>query len=674
MDLRKMNASRLRLKISIILFLVICCFIVSQRVFAQQALVDSFTKILTTQLADSARAKAMVNLALYSEALDSKLAHGNYEKARLFASKKNLRYYEGLAYSYEAFLDNLEYKPEQEFFKLQKAISCFQKNDHYLASYRLGECYNGIAIYYESKGIHDKSVENCFKAINIIEKSNRKNRLAMPYINLAIAFEQMGLYKKQKQYLDSSLIKAKLSKRKDELFSSYLWQTGYYINSGQFKIAKVYVDTAKMYLSEQFDFIKVKTFYLYMACVNQNMGHYDVAVEIYKKVYELSKKNNYTWHTVEPFLQIGYIYTVQKKYDRARNYLNEGLAMAKKNKYTLFEREALESLSKLYALEGKYQLAYLDYKKFHILDDSIKSEKLKKSSVEFEKKYETEKKVNRIIQLEKDKHIQFITLKQEYTFNFMLLVSIAILLLVILLIYRNLKQKQLLHQADAKLNQNKINELEVEKKLMATESVLKGQDEERSRLAKDLHDGLGGMLSGIKYSFINMKENLIMTPDNHLAFEHSMDMLDSSMKEMRRVAHNMMPEALLRFGLDAALKDFCNEINKSNGLRVNYQSIGLEGATIDQTVSITIYRIVQELLNNTMKHSKANTAIVQLTKLDGQLSITVEDNGKGFDPSILNKSKGIGWINIQNRVDFLKGKLNITSKLGEGTSVLIEFN
>jgi signal transduction histidine kinase len=171
-----------------------------------------------------------------------------------------------------------------------------------------------------------------------------------------------------------------------------------------------------------------------------------------------------------------------------------------------------------------------------------------------------------------------------------------------------------------------------------------------------------------------MKGNMVMTPENSKAFERSMDMLDSSIKEMRRVAHNMMPEALVKFGLDTALKDFCSEINQSGALAINYQSYGLEGEHIDQTVSITIYRIVQELINNTMKHAAAKTAIVQVTKSNGRLTVTVEDDGKGFDPVILTQAKGIGWTNIESRINFLKGKLDIDTQEGKGTSVLIELN
>jgi len=157
--------------------------------------------------------------------------------------------------------------------------------------------------------------------------------------------------------------------------------------------------------------------------------------------------------------------------------------------------------------------------------------------------------------------------------------------LILFLSYRNYRQNK-------EIQLRRINELEREKKLTATEAVFKGEEQERTRMAKDLHDGLGGLLSGIKYSLNTMKGNLIMTPENNQTLERSMDMLDSSIKEMRRVAHNMMPEALVKFGLDTALKDFCNDINQSGALKVNYQSIGLENKIIDHYILMHFLHIV----------------------------------------------------------------------------------
>lgn len=182
------------------------------------------------------------------------------------------------------------------------------------------------------------------------------------------------------------------------------------------------------------------------------------------------------------------------------------------------------------------------------------------------------------------------------------------------------------------------------------------------------------MLSGIKFSLGNIKENLIMTPDNAHAFERSIDMLDSSIKEMRRVAHNMMPEILVKYGLDTALKEFCAEMDRGAVLHVNYQSVGMHQADIPQTTSITIYRITQELLNNTIKHANAKNVLVQLhySEQEQLLAVTVEDDGNGFDTNLLKQSNGMGWLNIRNRVEFLKGKIDIQSSPGKGTSIMIE--
>jgi signal transduction histidine kinase len=309
-------------------------------------------------------------------------------------------------------------------------------------------------------------------------------------------------------------------------------------------------------------------------------------------------------------------------------------------------------------MTGRYKEAYEYYQKYKDVSDSVTNLDSKKYITDLEKKYETTKKDKQIAE-------QQVQLQKRKTLNYILIGSAVGLLLFSFLIYRNYNQKK-------KLQQQRISELETQQQLTATEAILKGEEQERTRLAKDLHDGLGGMLSGIKFSFQTMKGNLVMTPDNQQVFERSMDMIDSSIKEMRRVAHNMMPEALVRFGLDTALKDFCNDINQSGMLQITYQSIGLENTEVDQTIAVNIFRIIQELINNSLKHANAKTAIVQIIRKDGSFSITVEDDGKGFDPETLKAAKGIGWTNIQSRVEYLKGSIDVQSGEGKGTSVHVE--
>lgn len=171
-----------------------------------------------------------------------------------------------------------------------------------------------------------------------------------------------------------------------------------------------------------------------------------------------------------------------------------------------------------------------------------------------------------------------------------------------------------------------------------------------------------------------MKENLFLTPENVERFQRGIDMLDTSITELRRVAHNMMPEALLKFGLHAALKDFCTGISSSGTLRVIFQSHDAEQLPLSQTASVTLYRVVQELLNNTLKHAAATEALVQLNREGATIHLTVEDNGRGFDTSQLLHAKGMGWQNIKNRLDYLNARFEIQSAPGKGTSVNIEMD
>lgn len=210
---------------------------------------------------------------------------------------------------------------------------------------------------------------------------------------------------------------------------------------------------------------------------------------------------------------------------------------------------------------------------------------------------------------------------------------------------------------------------ETDKKLLqALQENEKIVEVERSRLAKDLHDGMGGLLSGIKITLNSVADKV--PEQNTPLLNKANNQLDNAIREMRRVAHNLMPEALLKFGLGEAIQDFCDGINESNAVKMKYTQIGsLQGLT--QSTEIVLYRIIQELTNNALKHAAAKNIFIQITKHSKGVSITVEDDGKGFDTNVLAK-EGQGLKNVQSRIDYLKGSCDIKSEKGNGTSVNIE--
>ncbi|MFT3822887.1 MAG: sensor histidine kinase [Chitinophagaceae bacterium] len=440
-----------------------------------------------------------------------------------------------------------------------------------------------------------------------------------------------------------------------------------YNNLGLNYIELKMYDSAKYYLKKSMNGVNVDADATVEVLGNMNLGYiaflqddFEGMKPYVEKALALAQKNEMHEYEGLCLWGVANYYLHKKEYAVAKMYADSVLNIAHRYNIKSVRLKVLPILSSIaYAMQDvKKGLYYVN--QYQALNDSVLNESVTKTTIQVEKKYETGKKEDKI-------KLQQQQLRQQSILNYCLIAGATALLVISLMGYRNYRNRQ-------KLQQVRIDELETEKKLTATEAVLKGEEQERTRLAKDLHDGLGGMLSGIKFSLNNMKANMVMTPDNAQAFERSIDMLDSSISEMRRVAHNMMPEVLVRYGLDMALKEFCHDIDRSGVIHVNYLAIGMNDMSFEQTTAVTIYRIVQELVNNTIKHAAAKNIFVQVHASGPEklLAITVEDDGKGFDTSLLENARGIGWANIKNRVEFLKGTLDIQSEPGKGTSVMIE--
>lgn len=627
---------------------------------AQQPLADSIGKILQQKnLHDTSRAYNMVMLAMYTEPIDMEKAHRLYDDAVDFSLSKKLDYYAGMALYYEATPYHINGQREKEIGNLRKAKALLEKLDSYKAKNELAGVYGSIANYYKSIEKFDSAISASLLSIRIQEDIKNYRRIVSGCLNLAMIYQQLKMPEKQKEYTEKGLAFAKESGKRDGMMLSYLHMASFYTELKDFPRAKIYADSATPYFDEGYDFSRKQNYYLIKAGTFQQVKMYDSAVYFFQKSYDAARAANSRWNMTEPLMQIGYINLQQKEYAEAEKYLKLGLEIAEADSIRIFMKEGYGTLSDVYAATGRYKEAFELLQKYNEIKDSLFSEDRKKFALDLEKKYETEKKDGQLI-------LQQQELKQRKNLNTALALGAALMGLIIILLFRNHRQKQ-------RIQHQRIIELETKEKLAATEAVLKGEEQERSRLAKDLHDGLGGMLSGIKYSFQTMKGNLIMTPENQQAFERSMDMLDSSIKEMRRVAHNLMPEVLVRYGLDAALKDYCTEINKSGIIHLVYQSMGMEQKKMEQADALGIYRIVQELINNAIKHASATEVLVQVFSEKDKLVVNVEDNGKGIDLQVMEKSEGMGWKNIVSRVELLRGKIDIQSAPGKGTAVNLEF-
>jgi two-component system, NarL family, sensor kinase len=648
-------------KISLIFALFCCNLSLQSQVLMNK---DSLLKLLPTLKEDSLAVETYINLGQQYESSQPELAKHYYHKAGAISEKIN--YSTGILkfINNYTFVLNLQARYDSSLQMNLKAVEVARRIKDTLnlgkALFNTGTSYRSLAqfedavLYYEEgkkifasignadiearcndilqllyygMGEYDKAIEYGQNAVAYFRKTDDKIWLGTSLSNLGISYSKKQNYTKALVLLNEAL------------------SIGKEIGNTEMEAAQM-LNIGDCYLNTN-DFPKLKFYY-------------SQALELYT---QLDSKEN----MAIALRGMALYYLFEKSFNQAKAFAEKSLLILNNENLLSQRQKTLETLSNIHFALHDITAAENYARLASKIGDSILNETVRKNTLDLEKKYEFQKKQAQIYKLETENKIQRFSIRQKKVINYILTGSAIALLIILLLSYRTYSQKQ-------KIQQQRISELETERQLNATEAVLKGEEQERIRLAKDLHDGLGGMLSGVKFSMNSMKGNLVLTPENYQAFERSMDMLDSSINEMRRVAHNMMPEALVRFGLDTALKDFCNDINQSGALKISYQSIGFEGILIDQTIAITLYRIVQELLNNSMKHANASSAIVQVTNSNNLLSITVEDDGKGFDINTLKENKGIGWTNIQNRVEFLKGKLDIKTKEGEGTSVQIELN
>ncbi|MBO9566701.1 MAG: tetratricopeptide repeat protein [Niastella sp.] len=646
-------------KISPITLLI---FILALTTQAQIDRRDSLLKKLPLAKEDSAKVLLLLNIGENYENSEPEMSKKYYHLAGELGRKLNYKF--GV-YKQTVLFGNIyliQGNLDSALFYQQEALSLAEKMNDSLS---IGISLFNIGINYRERSNFEKAIEYCLKGRKIMDKLGNKGLQVQVDDALQILYFNRTEYAKAIEFGQKAVQAARDLNERPFLAKTLINLSLSYNLTGALDKSIVLLEEALKIGKEYGDLRVIATTLQNLADVALNKRDFSSVKKYSEESLAISRQLGAVDGEITSLRAIAVTHLQGGRLGMARQYIDSALALSKANHYRLEEVSAYRVISAISYAERNYEqgLVYND-KMVDTLEAMVK-EVLSQQSAELEKKYETEKKESRIKQLEAEQTVQQLKLRQKNIINYILIGGAITLLLIVLLSWRNYRQKQILHE-------KRINELETEKQLAATEAVLKGEEQERTRLAKDLHDGLGGMLSGIKYSFNTMKGNLIMTPENQQAFERGLDMLDSSINEMRRVAHNLMPEALVKFGLDTALKDFCNDINQSGSIKVRYQSVGLGEVPAESNMAITIYRIVQELVNNILKHAGAATALVQVEKNDANITITVEDDGKGFDTATIKQAKGIGWDNIYSRVAYLKGRIDAQSEPGKGTSVLIE--
>lgn len=469
---------------------------------------------------------------------------------------------------------------------------------------------NGIGWGNMELARYDEAINWFNKVINIpISESYRKMK-PIPYINIAACYGSIDKIDSAQYYVEEGL---KIARQYDDLFA---------LSNGLNILGNVYI--AENNLPNAIQSIKEAT------ATRQLIGD--------------------PFFIVSDMSQLAFLYANNKQYDTAIALSKRSIEIAQAKKMDAKMSYLYNILAQIYSMKGDYKNAYLSVSEvLKCREESYQNASVKELE-ELKVKYQTSLK---------EATIQ----KQQFQLsrkNYMLygsLMLICLMSLVALMAYRNFKHRSAL----------KLQKALAEQREESAKAIWDVEEKERARIARDLHDGIGPMLSAVKYNLSGITDKMNqLNEEEKQFFEKAINILDESSKEVRQVSHSIMPNALLTKGLVNAIQDFVSKID-SEKLQVNLHFSGIQDR-LEPKTEIAVYRVIQECINNVMKHANATKLDISLVKDADGLSVTIEDNGKGFDLSEARKN-GIGLNNIITRIHFLKGELEIDSRPGNGTLV-----
>jgi len=376
---------------------------------------------------------------------------------------------------------------------------------------------------------------------------------------------------------------------------------------------------------------------------------YPAAVKEHEKAQKLAASLGDDWELMRQNSALSEAYLQNEQYEDAGLTAQNTLLLADQLHSKDKKEIALWVWAQVNAHNLNFEMAYRQLFQAYMLKGTLYQETNQQQTAFLETMYQTEKKELKIEALEKQRQL------------YIWLGIAGIFILLIALAFAFIRYR--LAVSKRKLAEEEAQRLEQEKQLVAVQATLDGEAAERTRLAKDLHDGLGSMLSLVKFNLPQVKGDAVLEAVDVSRFQTALGMLDQSIQELRRVAHHMMPESLLRYGLKASLSDFCTALPNAD-----FHYFGDE-TRLPEKVEIMIYRCIHELVNNALKHAQATHINVQLVQEEDRISFTVQDDGIGFDQEKV--SEGMGLKNVRQRVAAFQGKMSIYST-SQGTEIHVE--
>lgn len=685
---------------------IFICFLCFYKISFSQ---ESSVKIKVIQQIETTRKVFSQDITKANKIIDSALN---------LAASNNLEKELAQAYNIKGFIFYAKGKIDSAMFFYNKSETLGNKIGDIIvigrAKQNKGSAYNALGKYVEG-------LQLMMQALKIYEQANDKPLIAKCYSDIANTLIRQNNSNEAVKYLIKGIELAKEVNDERTILINLNSLGVVYENLKEWGKAKETYLAAIDLAKKQNNSIILTILYLNIGKISAILLEKDGGTDYFLKAEEIAKKNNDKVRLALIYQNLGRNLYRSEKYDKALSYSLAAKELLEKNKDQYALEKVYSSLTDIYHKIGDYEKSYqYSLKKDTLSKELYNSESLQKIN-EINTKYQTEKKQNELNILNKQNQIQSLELNKSKleNLNKKLLIDktnsqLNYQNLVINQNQISLREKELQVKNDAQqinlLNeQTTIQKLQIKQRNqtivalivaslliviigylfyirykltqktelqnllssqqeLAAKAVIEAEEKERKRISGDLHDGLGQLLSvasmnlsvlGSKLKFEDMECDK--------AYNQTVNLLKESYQEMRSISHQMMPNALLKNGLPEAVQSFLNEINPEL-IQVSFHAEGFK-TRLDSNVEIVLYRVIQECINNVIKHAKAQHLDVQMELLEKSLNCIIEDNGVGFDKTA--PSNGIGINNIRSRVNFIKGNLDISSSPKKGTSISI---
>lgn len=543
-----------------------------------------------------------------------------------------------------------------------------------------------IMFYSFSYGQNSRKLDSAFYYYKRAQQFDYQNKHYRAYKNY---IKSLNFYKKLE--LDDSIAKCNL-----ELFDLITSQSNF-------------EDNSKSYLDAYYDYtLKKNDSFMLLKATNRyaqyfwDMDTIEVARKFYKKSLQITNNKKFEKYKVGIYTNLAFLYTKTKPdsakfyYEKTLNlsssltdtqllgtYINYGVFLKNQRKYLQailqlkkaekikldkyqlkYNKIIFRNFANYYKLLGNYKEAYKYYEKYNVCLDSLNNTAQNIAISDLDKKYKT---------AEKDKLIAETKAKNKQNSLLFIIASLLLILgtVIYILSYKNTKRKQKLAEQEKELETQKNLTLIKEQEITTINAMVDGQEKERKRIAEELHDNLGSVLATLKLHFDNLKINREKKKINQEElFDKTEILIDEAYSKVRSIAHAKNAGVIANQGLLIAIKMMAEKISSSDKIKIEVVDFGLH-KRLENSLEISVFRIIQELITNIIKHANAKNVSINISLYQEMLNIIVEDDGKGFSIEKIDLKNGMGISSVQTRINHQKGTFEIDSTLFKGTTIII---